>query len=102
MAGDALAAGEGQIQPRIVRVVDLDLLDDDKRMEVGVPAALIGEEGIERRLASVTERRVPEVVAETDRLGQGLREIEQSGDGATDLRRLQCMCQTGTEEVALR
>ena len=47
------------------------------------------EHGVERLLAGVPERRVPEVVAQRDRLGQVLVEPQRAGDRARDPGRLE-------------
>ena len=48
-----------------------------------------GQEVAERLLAGVAEGRVAEVVAERDRLGEILVEVEGARDGAGDLRDLE-------------
>ena len=53
----------------------------------GNPEAL-GEAGVEDRLADVPERRVAEVVAEPDRLGEVLVEPQRPRHGARDGQRL--------------
>jgi hypothetical protein len=47
-----------------------------------VSAEPLGERVIERLLARVTERRMPEVVAERDRFGQVLVQPQGSGNPA--------------------
>ena len=42
----------------------------------------LAEGGVERLLARVAERRMPEVVAETDRLRQILIQAQRPGDAA--------------------
>jgi hypothetical protein len=60
-----------------------------------------GEALIERALAGVAERRMPEVVGERQRLGQILVEPERAGERAGDLLDLERMGEAGAEMVAL-
>ena len=60
-----------------------------------------GHAGVERVLAGVAERRVAEVVAERDRLGEVLVEREGAGQRAGELRDLDGVGQPGAEMVAL-
>ena len=50
----------------------------------------------------MSERRVPEVVAERDRLGELLVEAQRDGDRPRDLAHLQRMGQPGAVVVPLR
>ena len=61
----------------------------------------LAQEAVEDVLAGVAERRVPEVVAERDRLGQVLVQAERAGDAAGDLRDLDRVRQARAEVVAL-
>ena len=63
--------------------------------------AAIAQRRVERALAGVAEGRVPEVVAEPDRLGQVLVEAERAGDGAGDPAGLQRVGEAGPVVVAL-
>ena len=56
----------------------------------------------ERLLARMAERRVPDVMAEADRLGQRLVEGEIAGDGTADLGHLKGVGEPGDVVVALR
>ena len=53
-------------------------------------------------LPCVAKGRVPQVMGQTDGLGQILVETQGAGNGAGDLRHLQCMGEPGAVEVALR
>ena len=55
----------------------------------------------EHRFADVTERRMAEVVAQADRLGEVLVEFERAGDRARDPAGLKRVRQPGAEVVAL-
>ena len=57
---------------------------------------------VERLLADVSERRVPEIVPEPDRLGQILVEPQRPGDRPRDLRDLQRVGQPGAVVVSAR
>jgi hypothetical protein len=49
----------------------------------------------------VTERRVPEVMREADRLRQHFVELERAGDGAGNLRHLERVGEARAKQVAL-
>ena len=72
-----------------------------KRVAVVVEAAVVGHAGVERVLAGMAERRVAEVVAERDRLGEIVVEPKRPGERAGDLRHLDRMGEAGAEMVAL-
>src|SRR5208337_5309680 len=83
---DALAALEAQIEAVEFRVVFLELLDDAQRLQIVLESAEVPHAFVERILAGVSERGVPEIVGETDRFGQHFVELERARDGAGDLR----------------
>ena len=64
----------GQVQP----------LGDARRLLVVAEAAAVAEQLVERLLARVPERRVADVVAEPDRLGQVLVQRERARDDTRD------------------
>ena len=68
---------------------------------VGV-APLALDELAQRFLAGVAERGVTDVVAQADRLGEGLVEAEAVGDRPTDLGDLEGVGQSGDVVVTLR
>ena len=70
-------------------------------MAVVIEAAEVGEAGVERVLAGVAERRMAEVVAERNRLGQILVERESAAERAGELRNLDGVRQPRAEMVAL-
>ena len=80
--------------------VVLEHVDDAQALLVVVEAA--GHERVEHALAGVAERRVAEVVAERDRLGQLLVQAQHLGDGARDLRDLERVRQPRAVVVAGR
>ena len=59
-------------------------------------------EPVERSLPRVAERRMAQIVAERDGLGQVLIQAQCAGNCACDLRDLQRMGQAGAVVVALR
>ena len=89
---DAVAHLPGEVQV-------LEHLDDPHALRGVVPAA--GHVGLQRVLAEVAERRVADVVAQRDRLGQRLVEAEGPGQRAGDLGDLQRVGQPGDEVVAV-
>ena len=62
---------------------------------------IVGHAGVERVFAGVAEGRVPEVMAERDRLGKIVVESQGAGDRASDLRDLDRMGEPGAGMIAL-
>jgi len=62
----------------------------------------LAQGGVERLLARVPEGRMPEIVAETDRLGQILVQPQRPGDAAGDAGRLQRVREPRAVMVAAR
>ena len=81
---DAVAHFPRQVQPL---AVVLQHVDDAQALLVVLEAA--GHQRLQHALAGVAERRVAEVVAERDRLGQLLVQPQHLGDAARDLRDLE-------------
>jgi hypothetical protein len=101
VAQDPVAHLLGQVEPAAVA---LQPLDDAERVLVvaEADAELLAQALVERGLADVAERRVAQVVAERDRLGQVLVQRERPRDGAGDAHRLERVGQPGAVVVALR
>ena len=91
----------GEVEAVEVGVAPLQRGHHAQRLRVVVEAAEAGEAPIERALAGMAERRMAEVVAERERLGQILVEPERAGERAGDLGHLQRVGQPGAEMVAL-
>ena len=70
MLEHAFAAFEREIEAGELRVAFLEFIDDSQRLQVVLEAAVFAHAFVERVLAGVAERRVPEVVREADGLGQ--------------------------------
>src|SRR5947209_16320556 len=85
---DAVANGLAEVE---AAPVALEAVDDPQRMLVVAKAHAVPvlEAAVEDLLADMSERGVPEVVAERDRLGQVLVERERARDGARDAGGLQ-------------
>ena len=64
-------------------------------------AAALAQHLVERLLARMAERRMPEIVAEADRLDEILVQPQRAGDAAGDARRLERVRQPRAEVVAL-
>ena len=101
MVEDPVAHLLGEVQPAPVA---LEVLDDAQRVLVVPEAAAeaLAQDAVERRLARVAERRMPEVVAEPDRLGQILVQAQRPRDAARDPGRLERVGHPGAEVVAVR
>ena len=93
-----------QVQPRLL-VALLEPVHDAHGLEVVLEAARLGmalaQQPVQHVLAGVAERRMSEVVAERDRLGQILVQAQRARDAARDLRDLDRVGQTRSEVVAL-
>src|SRR5580704_6996927 len=100
MFQDPLAALEGEVEAVEFGVLLLQLIDDPERLQVVLEAAEIAHALVQRILARVPERRVAEIVRQTDRLRQHLVQGERPGDGTRDLRNLQRMREAGAIQVA--
>ena len=59
-------------------------------------------EFVQGLLARMAERRVPQIMRQTDGLGQVFIEPQCPGDGAGDLRNFQRMGQPGAVQIAFR
>ena len=66
-----------------------------------IEPALPGQRSLQRVLARMAERRMADVVRQTDRLGQVLVQPQRARDGAADLRHLQTVRQADAEMVAV-
>ena len=78
-----------QVQPVEARVAALQHRDDPQGLRVVVEAAAPLHQRVQRHLAHMPERRVPEVVGQRHRLGQILVERQVTRRRARDLRDLQ-------------
>ncbi len=97
MLRDAVAHFPREVEPAAVVLEDVH--DAQALLVVVEPAR---HEVVEDALAGMAERRVPEVVAERDRLGQLLVKVQHLRDGARDLRDLERVGQPRAIVVARR
>ena len=77
---DALSRFERQVEPVEAAVAFLEQVDDAQRLQVVLEAAVLAHAFVERVLARVAERRVPEVVRERDGLAELLVQAEIARD----------------------
>ena len=87
----------GQVQPAAVALEPFD--HAHALLDVGEPAR---QDRAQAFFAGVAERRVPQVMAERDRLGQVLVEPQRARHRPGDLRDLERVRQPGAVVVALR
>ena len=93
--------GQRQVEPLAVALEHVD--DPQRVLVVQKPSAEpLAQAAVERLLADMPERRVPEVVAEPDRLDQVLVQPQRARDGPRDLRDLERMRQPGAVMIAGR
>ena len=97
VAGDAVADFPGQVQPG---AIVLEHVDDAEALLVVVEPA--GDEIVEHALSGVAERRMPEVVAERNRLGEVFVQLQDLGDAPGDLRHLERVRQPRPIVIACR
>ena len=69
MLEDSLAAFEGQVEPVEFCIVFFEFIDDAKRLKIVFESAEAPHAFVQRILAGVPERRVTQVVGQTNRLG---------------------------------
>src|SRR5918995_3391947 len=74
------------------RVAILELIHYPQRLQIVLEATVLTHAAIERVLPGMTERRVAEIVSETNSLGQRLIQVQSAGDGPGDLRYFYRMC----------
>ncbi len=71
-----------------------------ERLEIVLESTEILHADVERLLAGVTERGVPQIMGKGHGLRQVLVELQGAGDGAGDLGNFDAVSQAGTEEIA--
>ena len=98
---DAFESLPAQVEAGEARVLPLDLGDHAEGLDVVVEAAERGHLPLQLVLAGVAERRMAEIVAQRDGLGEVGVELEGGGDRAGDLRHFQGMGQAGAVVIAL-
>ena len=98
---DALARLERQVEPGELRIALLEFVHHSQRLQVVLEPAEIAHAFVERVLARVTERGVPEVVRQADGLGERFVQAQRASDAACDLRDLERVRQPRAIEVAL-
>ncbi len=98
--GKALERFPGEVQPVEVQILPFERRDDADRLRVMVEAAEAAHGLIERPFARVPERRVAEIVRESQRFGQVFVQPQLPGDGARDLRHFERVRQPRPEVIA--
>ena len=94
---DAVAHFPRQVQPL---AIVLEHVDDAQALLIVVESA--GNELVEHPLARMAERRVAEVVAQRDRLGELLVQLQHLRDRSRDLRDLERVRQPRAVVIACR
>ncbi len=82
-------------------ITALKLGDDAKRLRIVVEAAIRPHQGVKRVLASMAERRMPEIMRERERFGEIVIEAESARQSARDLADFERMSQPGAVMIAL-
>jgi hypothetical protein len=91
----------GEVEPATVAFEEVD---DAQRVLVVTERKIkaLAQDLVERVLSGVTERRMPEVVTESDRLDEILVQAKSPRHASRDPRRLERMRQSRTEVIAAR
>ena len=97
---DPFARFKSQVQPVVIWVAVFQLIDHAQALQVVLKAAEIGHAFVQRVLACVAERRVPEVVRQRNGFHQVFMQAQRPGDGARQLRHLQRMRHPRAKQVA--
>src|SRR6267143_7291921 len=95
MLDDSFTNLKRQIQAGEIQVALLELLDDTKRVQIVIePAAVRAHQLVKLAFPRMAERRVPDVMHQSQRFGEIGIEPERSRHGARDLGHFQRMCET--------
>jgi len=87
---DSFANLEGEIQAGKIEIRTLELFDDAERLKIVIEARTVNaHELVEFLFASVAEGRMPDVMDESESLGEVRVEAERRGNRASDLRDFQ-------------
>ena len=97
---NAFAAFERQVQPRELRIALFELIHDAQRLQVVLEAAVLAHACVQRILPRMTERRVAQIVRETDGLDQRLVQTQRTRDRARNLRDLDRMRHARAVQIA--
>ena len=97
MIDDAVAHFKSQVEAPAVL---FEHVDDAQRLDIVRKS--VRSQTVQNPLARVPERRVPQIVPQSDRFRQVFIESEGTGDGARDLRNVDGVRHAGAEMVAFR
>ena len=97
---DALSDFVSQIQTPKLRISFFQVVYDSERLQVVLETAMFRHECVHGVLPRVTERCMPEVVRQRDRLGQVLVELKKARRRSCDQRCLERMGQPRSVVVA--
>ncbi len=99
---DALAHFEGQVQPREVRIPQLQIFHGAQRLQIVIEEfAMAAHQKIERALARVSKRRMPDVVYQRQGLDEINIQVKRRRDGPRNLRHLHSVSQPRTKMVGV-
>jgi hypothetical protein len=90
---------ERQIESVQAGISRLEMIDDTKRLQIVLEAAIVTHAPVKSVLAGVTERRMAEIVGKTDGLDEILIEVHGSSDGACDLRHFKGVSEAGPVQI---
>ncbi len=100
MLQDAFAGLEAKIQSLERSVALFQHINHAQRLQIVLEAAMILHAVVERILAGVAERRVPEIVRQRYGLHQIFVQPEIASHRSSDLRDFNAVGQAGSEQIA--
>src|SRR6266436_10140875 len=102
MLDDSFTDLERQIEAGEIQVALLELFDDTKRVQIVIePAAVRAHQLLKLAFPRVPERRVPDVMHQSQRLSEIGIEPERSRHGARNLGHFQRMCETIAKVIGI-
>jgi len=102
MLDDSLTDLEGKIQPGESQIALLELFNDVKRMQIVIePVAVRSHEFVKLAFAGVPERWMPDVMHQSQRLGQIGIQSEGPGDNSRDLGHFEGMRKTIAKMIGI-
>jgi hypothetical protein len=99
---DAFSNFESQVEPAKRRITQLKILHDSESVKIVIEKiAVLTHSGIQRFFTSMAERRVPDIVNQSERLDQVHIQSELSSDRARDLRYFERMGEAITKMIGV-
>ena len=101
MLGETFQRFPGQVHPRVIGVIAFQPCQRPDALGIVVIPACVNHRLFKRRLASVSEGRMADVVTQAERFGQILVQTKFASDDAADLGDLDTVREAGSIVVAV-